>query len=40
VQDEEWDDEDDLDGADKGEFDYLSCKLHKHGYDSAYTQLG
>ena len=27
-QDEEWDDDDDLEGADygKGEFDYLSCK--------------
>ena len=28
MQDEEWDDDDDLEGADygKGEFDYLSCK--------------
>jgi hypothetical protein len=30
MQDEEWDDDDDLEGADygKGEFDYLSCKSH------------
>jgi hypothetical protein len=29
MQDEEWDDDDDLEGADygKGEFDYLSCML-------------
>ena len=31
-QDEEWDDDDDLEGADygKGEVDYLSCKSPEH----------
>lgn len=42
MQDEEWDDDDDLEGADygKGEFDYLSCMSATMFWYHADIQLG